>query len=104
MIAAFYSGDLSLLRGAIDDRIAEPARATLLPGFLDAKAAALASGALGSSISGGGPSSFALTDGDASASAVMAAMIAAYETNGVSATGRIARIDGRGARIEEAHA
>ena len=48
----------------IDDRIAEPARAPLLPGFVDAKAAALDAGALGCSISGGGPSAFALSDDD----------------------------------------
>jgi homoserine kinase len=102
MVAAFYSFDLSLLRGAIDDRIAEPARAPLLPGFAAAKAAALSAGALGSSISGGGPSAFALVDGDQSASDVMAAMLAAYEASGVAATGRVAHIDERGARIEEA--
>src|SRR4051812_47637708 len=56
MVAAFCTGDLDLLRDAVDDRIAEPARAPLLPGFIEAKAAALSTGALGCSISGGGPS------------------------------------------------
>ena len=102
IVAALYSGDLSLLRGAIEDRIAEPARARLLPGFAAAKAAALSAGALGSSISGGGPSAFALVDGDDSATKVMDAMIEAYRAHGVNATGRIARVDERGARIEEA--
>ena len=102
MVAAFCSSNLSLLRGAIDDRIAEPARAPLLPGFAAAKAAALSAGALGSSISGGGPSAFALVDGDQPASDVMSAMLAAYEASGVAATGRVAQIDERGARIEEA--
>jgi len=104
IVSALYSGDLSRLRGAIDDRIAEPARAPLLPGFRAAKAAALAAGALGSSISGGGPSAFALVDGDATAGAVMDAMVAAYADRGIDATGRIARVDERGARIEEATA
>jgi homoserine kinase len=102
MVAAFCSSNLSLLRGAVDDRIAEPARAPLLPGFAAAKAAALSAGALGSSISGGGPSAFALVDGDESALDVMRAMIAAYEASGVAATGRVAQIDERGARVEEA--
>jgi homoserine kinase len=101
IVAALYSGDLSLLHGAIDDRIAEPARARLLPGFAEAKDAALSAGALGSSISGGGPSAFALVDGDVSGSKVMEAMIAAYRAAGVTATGRVARIDERGARVEE---
>jgi homoserine kinase len=102
VVAALYSGDLSRLRGAIDDRIAEPARTPLLPGFAAAKAAALSAGALGSSISGGGPSAFALVDGDDNSTTVMRAMIDAYQAHGVTATGRVARIDLRGARIEAA--
>jgi homoserine kinase len=101
MVAAFLTGNLQLLRGAIDDRIAEPARARLLPGFIDAKRAALEKGALGCSISGGGPSSFALTDGDDTAGSVMHAMIEAYRQCGVGAVGRVAQIDERGARVEE---
>lgn len=99
MIAAFATGDLTLLRGAIEDRIAEPARASLLPGFARAKAAALATGALGASIAGGGPSSFAMTDGDAVAEPVLAAMIDAYAASGIAATGRVTRVDDRGARV-----
>jgi homoserine kinase len=101
MIAAFFSDDLELLRGAIDDRIAEPARATLLPGFLSAKAAALRAGALGCSISGGGPSSFALVNGGASGPTVLEAMLDAYTASGIAATGRIAEIDHQGTRVEE---
>ena len=100
MVAAFATGDLARLRGAIDDRIAEPARAPLLPGFVEAKRAALDAGALGCSISGGGPSAFAFTDSDLSARAVLAAMVAAYRGFGVEASGRIAMVDEQGARVE----
>ncbi len=101
MIAAFYTGTLSLLRGAVDDRIAEPVRAPLLPGFVAAKQAALDAGALGCSISGGGPSAFALSEGDELAQHVMTSMIAAYRAAGIDASGRVAEIDERGARIED---
>jgi len=101
IVAAFYSGDLSRLRGAIDDRIAEPARAPLLPGFIEAKRAALDTGALGCSISGGGPSAFALCDSDECAERVVRAMIEAYEKAGVPAKGRVAQIDTKGTRIED---
>jgi homoserine kinase len=100
IVSAFCTGDLSLLRGAIDDRIAEPARAPLLPGFAAAKSAAIEAGALGCSIAGGGPSSFALADGDRPADLVLAAMLDAYRAAGMSATGRVAMVDERGARIE----
>lgn len=100
MIAAFCTGDLSLLRGAIDDRIAEPARASLLPGFKRAQRAALTAGALGCSIAGGGPSSFALVDGNLMANDVMRAMLAGYAEEGMHADGRIAEVDERGAWCE----
>lgn len=101
IVAAFFTSDLSKLRGAIDDRIAEPARAALLPGFHDAKRAALDAGALGCSISGGGPSAFALCESDDCAERVMRAMVDAYDGCGVRAQGRVARIDTAGTRIEE---
>ena len=101
MVAAFCTGDLTVLRGAVDDRIAEPARAPMLPGFPEAKAAALAAGALGCSISGGGPTAFALVDREDVAQSVLTAMIDAYVKCGVPADGRIERIDERGARVEE---
>ena len=63
MVAALALDDYELLGRSVDDRIAEPARAGLLPGFAEAKAAALAAGALGSSISGSGPTAFALARG-----------------------------------------
>ena len=100
MVAAFASGDLDLLRRALDDRIAEPVRAPLLPGFCQAKAAALAAGALGCSISGAGPTSFAFARDDASAARIGDAMRAAYAHCGVTATSRVAAIDPRGARLE----
>jgi homoserine kinase len=99
MVEAFCLGDLARLRGAVEDRIAEPARAPLLPGFVEAKRAALDAGALGCSISGGGPSSFALTDGDDSAGRVLSAMLDAYRRVDAAATGRIARVDTEGARL-----
>ena len=100
MVAALASGDLDLLRRALDDHVAEPVRAPLLRGFTDAKAAALAAGALGCSISGGGPTSFAFASDDASAARIALAMRGAYAAAGVDAETRVARIDDRGARVE----
>lgn len=100
MVAAFSSGDLSQLRGAVDDHIAEPARAPLLPGFAAAKIAALHAGALGCSIAGGGPSSFAFADGDDVAEQVMVAMRTAYRAAGMNASARVAHIDDAGTRVE----
>jgi homoserine kinase len=101
IVAALASGDYALLGRAIDDRIAEPARTRLLPGFAEAKWAALNAGALGSSISGAGPTAFALARGDETAQRVSEAMTAAYAAKGFPSHARIARVDRRGARLIE---
>ena len=52
-------GDAVLVRAGLHDTLVEPRRAPLVPGFAAVKAAALAAGAMGASISGAGPSVFA---------------------------------------------
>lgn len=97
MVAAFASGDIALLGRALDDQIAEPARAVLMPGFDEAKAAALKAGALAGSISGAGPTSFYITGSDATAAAIAAAVRGEYGSHNIQCTTRIERIAPRGA-------
>ena len=99
MVAALYSGDLALLGRALEDRIAEPARAPLLPGFLAAKRAALEAGALGASISGSGPTAFALANGQTAAERIGFAMAAAYAAAGIRCVIRTGAVDTEGARV-----
>jgi homoserine kinase len=80
LVAALASGDLALLGRSIDDRLIEPLRATLIPGFHAVKGAAMDAGALGCSIAGSGPSLFAFADSDAAASRVGVAMQAAFRS------------------------
>ncbi len=100
MVAALATGDYDLLGRSVDDRIAEPARAGLLPGFAAAKAAALAAGALGSSISGSGPTAFALARGPESAERIADAMGKAYRAGGAECRVRTAPVDRSGATVE----
>ncbi len=60
LIIGFYNSDLDLISRSLKDVIIEPQRARLIPCFFEVKNAALAAGALGCSISGAGPSVFAL--------------------------------------------
>jgi len=99
MVAALALEDYALLARSVDDRIAEPARAGLLPGFAEAKAAALAAGALGSSISGSGPTAFALARGRGSAERIAGAMAAAYWARGIACRVRVAPVDRSGATV-----
>jgi homoserine kinase len=98
IVAAAHSGDLALFGRAIDDRIAEPARAPLLEGFAEAKRAAMASGALGCSISGSGPTVFAIVSGEIEGSRVAEAMCLAYANRGIPCRARVAAADLEGAR------
>jgi homoserine kinase len=74
LVAALYTSDLALLARSLEDHVAEPKRAGLVPGFHAVKAAALAAGALGCSLSGSGPSMFALAPSLETAAAVGHAM------------------------------
>ncbi len=100
MVAALFADDLSLLGRSIDDRIAEPVRSALLPGFQKAKQAALGAGALGVSISGAGPTAFACCGSETAAENVARAMRDAYQNAGISCVTRVARPDLTGTRVE----
>jgi len=102
IVAACHANDLALLGRAIDDRFAEPARAPLLPGFVAAKQAAMTAGALGASISGAGPTAFALVAGAAVAERVATAMREAYENAGVECSARVTHVDPNGAVVKTA--
>jgi homoserine kinase len=84
LVAACFTDDLELLRACLDDIVIEPQRAALIPGFARVKAAALERGALGASISGSGPSVFALVSSEETAGRVREAMVEAFKSSGVA--------------------
>ena len=61
LIVGLYTDDYDLIGRSLHDEIIEPVRSMLIPGFKEMKSAALKAGALGCSISGSGPSLFALS-------------------------------------------
>jgi homoserine kinase len=76
LVDALHRSDFELLARSLEDRIAEPRRAALVPGLAVVKQAAVDAGALGCSLSGSGPSLFALCRGEDVARRVAAAMAA----------------------------
>ncbi len=98
MISACYSGDLALLARCVRDEIVEPARARLIPGAREVMDAALQAGGLGSSISGSGPSIFALCRSERSARDIAAAMVAAFQRHDLQTEQVISPADCPGAR------
>jgi homoserine kinase len=100
LVAALYSNDLALLSRSLVDHIAEPKRAALVPGFAAVKAAAVAAGALGCSLSGSGPSIFALAESLDKARAVGAAMERAFKAESdVAADLWVCPVGRQGARV-----
>jgi homoserine kinase len=100
LVDALHRGDFELLARSLEDTIAEPRRAPLIPGFANIKKAAIDAGALGCSISGSGPSIFALCRNRTTADRVAAAMTAAVqkEIGGESQT-YVSSISSRGAHV-----
>ena len=99
VIAGILKKDLELLGRAIDDKIVEPARAHLIPGFFDVKRAATENGALGCSISGAGPSMFAITDDIAKGYEIGEAMSEKFAANGLKYSKvYVSRINREGAK------
>jgi homoserine kinase len=76
-VDALHRADFDLMSRSLEDAVAEPRRALLVPGLAAIKQAAIAAGALGCSLSGSGPSLFALCRGVSAADRVAAAMTAA---------------------------
>ena len=66
LAAAFASGDFSILRTAMGDRLHQPYRAAAVPGLTDALALDMP-GLLGIALSGAGPSVLGIVDGNADA-------------------------------------
>jgi homoserine kinase len=100
LVDGLHRGDFAVISRALEDTIAEPRRAPLVPGLAAIKRAATDAGALGCSLSGSGPSLFALCASADSAARVAAAMTAAVKTQvGGEPQTYVSRIAPEGARV-----
>jgi homoserine kinase len=100
LVAALFRSDWDLLARSLLDVVAEPVRAPLVPGFGAVKAAALEAGALGASLSGSGPSIFALCRGLETAQSVAEAMADTFRSvTGEECDALVSRVNTEGARL-----
>ncbi|MGH8310427.1 MAG: homoserine kinase [Steroidobacteraceae bacterium] len=97
-ISGCYSSDLEMIRESLEDVVIEPQRQALIPGFRDVRAAAMAGGALGCSISGAGPTVFAWCE-EPHAARIREAMAAAFLAHGLPSDAWITSIEPVGARL-----
>lgn len=92
LLRGLETGRGDWLRSALQDRLHQPYRQGLIAGYEAVRSAAVAAGAYGMVISGAGPTLLALVDA-AQASAVEAAMTAAWKEEGIIASVRSLKID-----------
>lgn len=99
MIAGLLRGDYDLIGRSLVDYIAEPYRSRLIPGFYEMKHAAISAGALGGSISGSGPSVFALCKGKETAYRAGAAMKAVMDELKIGAEVYVSKVNALGPKV-----
>ena len=96
LIAGLYTNDYDLIGRSLHDDIVEPLRGKFIPKFDLVKKEALENGALGSGISGSGPSIFALSKGIETAQKVANVMRTIYDETGIPYDIHISKINSGG--------
>ncbi|MCF0053734.1 homoserine kinase [Dyadobacter sp. LJ53] len=99
LVAGLMKADYDLIGRSMVDVIIEPVRSILIPEFKEVKQAAIANGALGCSISGSGPSMFALSKGKANAESAGVAMQQKFADAGIESSMHVSAINKNGAAI-----
>lgn len=99
LVAGLMKPDFGLISRSLKDVIAEPVRSMLIPGFDAIKEAARAHGALGSGISGSGPTIFALSTDQQTAAKVGKAIADEFQNFRLASEVFVSRINPAGATI-----
>ena len=99
LIAGLFKKDYDLIGRSLEDHIVEPIRSILIPGFDEVKKVSLEAGALGSGISGSGPSIFAFSKGEETAVKVGEAMKTVYDKIGIDYEIHVSKINMEGVKL-----
>jgi homoserine kinase len=99
LLGALATGEYELLRVAMQDRLHQPYRSSLIPGLEDVIEAACSSEAYGACLSGSGPTVLAFAS-EKRAPKVARAMHGAFEAQGCGVKAWVLDIDLAGARVE----
>jgi homoserine kinase len=99
LIAGLIRSDYDLIGRSLHDVVAEPVRSVLIPGFEHIKQAALDAGSLGCSISGSGPSVFALCKDKITAQRAAAAMQKGFAQYHLTSQVYVGKVNNEGAMI-----
>ena len=101
LLCGLIQSDYGLISRSIHDVIAEPRRQKLIPEFYKAKRAAMGAGALGFSISGAGPSVFALCEGEEIAKKAAEGISEVFSAIPVTCQSHVSKINPHGVHVIE---
>ncbi len=101
LISGLYSNDYDLISRSLIDEIVEPVRSLLIPSFIEIKKAMAETGALGSGISGSGPTIFALARSKKSAKRIADSVYSVAKNKGFEFNIHVSKIAKKGARKVE---
>ena len=99
LVLGLATSDYDLISRSLTDVIVEPVRSVLIPCYDEVKNSAIETGALGCSISGSGPSIFALSKGNQIAKEVALAFESVYTKAGINYKIYVSRVSNKGARL-----
>lgn len=98
LVAGLFTQDYELIGRSLEDHIVEPIRSILIPEFKTVKEEVKKAGALGSGISGSGPSIFALSKGEKVAQRVAESMKKVYQNIGVDYDVHVSAVNSSGCK------
>jgi len=101
LVAGIMTEDYDLIGRSLEDVLVEPVRSLLIPGFDKVKQEAINAGALGCSISGSGPSIFALSTDKGVAAQIGHAMTEVFDELNVQSEVYISKVSDQGPKIIE---
>ena len=99
LVAGLFKEDYQLIGRSLEDHIVEPIRSILIPGFDEVKKVSLEAGAIGSGISGSGPSIFAFSKGKETALKVGNVMKSVYEKIGIAYEIHVSKVNMEGIKL-----
>ena len=98
-IHSLHTSDYPLMQRSLHDVIIEPHRSKLIPHYNEVKQQTLNAGALGTNISGSGPSIFSLCKGIENANKVRGVMTNIYSNTGIEFDVHVSKINTQGVKV-----
>lgn len=101
LVAGLMQNDFGLISSSLKDVIVEPVRSILIPKFADVQKSAIEAGALGCSISGSGPSIFALCNKKEIADKIARSMQDTFASINIGSKVFVSQVNPVGVRVME---